>query len=933
MSVMTVLGVALSFVVSVPAQVGEIESGTRPAQEDAYCWVAPEDFKTLGGWQIDTQFVDLLGTSYLLATGVLKPVEDARANVELTVAGRYRVWVRTRDWLPAYHPGKYQVVVKKTVLPRILGHAESDEWQWVIAGDVALESGLVQIGLHDLTGGFGRCAAILLTTDMDYTPPHEVEAFKAERARMRNISLIPRDLGRFEVIVVGGGPSGCPAAIAAARLGAKTALIQDRPILGGNASSELGVPPEGAALLHAQARETGIIEEADRLRAHARHHKMSEPFRILAAAEPDLTVFLNTRVTGVEMASPTRMAGVAGVDVRDNTRVRAIARYFIDCTGDGWVGYYAGARYRLGREARWEFNEPDAPEQADRITMSGCLMDGRSLCFWAEDTKQPVDYEAPPWAADLPDLDSIGRRPPWVFTGSWWLEHPGDRDDLYNTEKARDELIRISLGYWDYVKNRWPDRRQAATYALTRVPHLLAKRESRRLVGDYILTENDILNGTRFSDVVSYAGWPLDIHNPAGIYGGPEGPYYCNHRFATIQDLPFRCLYSVNIDNLLFAGRCASVTHLALGTVRVERTLATLGQAAGTAAALCGKHDCDPRAITTDHMTELQQTLLKYDQFVPGIRNEDPADLARTASVTASSTACGIRAGADDLQPGEGYHDLSHHRRAMLVPIMHGKGIASVAVLLRSDRSEPTSVRLHLREAARDDDFSSTRDVAVAEATLPADGEHWVTFELNGQPESDYAWVWIEAVEGVSWRLAERSFVHTRRAYASGAGDGAEAWILRPENYACRLSPPAEVRLDYQPANVINGWSRPLGEATNMWRSNPDADLPQWIDLTFPKPVTLNTVHVAFGTDLNSRQLAKTRDPNSGELVLAAVTDYDIEAFDGTEWQMLVRETGNFQRWRRHRFDEVTTTRLRLTVHKTAAMDSAEIYEIRVYQE
>jgi hypothetical protein len=711
----------------------------------------------------------------------------------------------------------------------------------------------------------------------------------------------------------------------------KTALIQDRPVLGGNASSELGVPPEGASILHANARETGIIEEASRLRVSMGHPQISEAFRLLAEAEPHLTVFLNTRVTGVEMASPTRIAGVKGVHVIEGTPVRATGRYIVVCTGDGWVGYFAGARYRLGREARWEFGEPDAPEQPDRITMSGCIMGGKGLCFWAEDRGAPVIYVAPPWAAAMPDLEKRGRTPGNIFTGEWWLEHPGVRDDIYQNEQARDELIRISFGYWDYVKNRWSGRERAAHYELTNVPHMLAKRETRRLVGDHILTQNDIVDGRHFPDVIAYAGWPLDIHHPEGIYGD-KSPYYCNGLFEGVRDLPFSMLYSVNIDNLLFAGRCASVTHLALGTMRVERTLATLGQAAGTGAALCVQHGCDPRVLRDDHVEELQQVLLKHDQTIPGIGNEDPADLARTATVTVSSTAWGERLLEDRIRLSSQYHPMADHRRAFLMPVPQDRHVDSVALLLRNTTEQNIACRLHLREASAPDDFSATIDLAVATAELPP-GEHWLSFPFGVAATADYVWVWLEAVGNVEWRLAETRFPATRRAYAVKGGDGAEAWVRRPENYACYATPPAEARLDYGPANVINGWHRTTDDAPNLWRSDPRQPLPQWIELRFPEPVELNTVHLTFATELNHRRLGLVADPVSGKSVLPSTRGYVVQALGNGEWRTLARVTDNIQRARHHRFEEVTTDRLRVVVEEAPMMGSAQIYEVRAYRE
>ncbi|MCP4643321.1 MAG: FAD-dependent oxidoreductase [bacterium] len=893
-------------------------------------WIDPTDFAERGGWKLDTQFVYLMGSPYLLATGANAPVDDAWTDVDVAKPGRYRVWARVRDWLPEHHPGRFQILVNGEPLARELGVADRDDWHWVAVGDVSLEERTIRITLHDLTGGFGRCAGIIVTSDMNYVPPREVDAVVAERARLRGIDTRPKPMGRFDVVVVGGGPAGCPAAIAAARMGARTALIQDRPVLGGNASNELGVPMEGASILNRNARETGIVEEASRVRVQNGFPKMSEPFRLLTDAEPNLTVFLNTRMIGVTMASASRIESLRTVHVLDGTYGEFQADYVVDCTGDGWVGYYAGAQYRLGREAKWEYNEQDAPEQPDGITMSGCIMGGDNVSYRAEDTGKPVAYVAPAWAAPIPDLHKLKRFPRNMVTGEWWMEHPGIRDDLYNAEEARDELVRITFGYWDYIKNRWPNRKRAERYALTKVPYINAKRESRRLVGDYMLTENDVLENTHFPDTVAYAGWPMDIHNPNGIYKGPEGPYHTNHNYPGLCRIPFSCLYSVNVDNLLFAGRCASVTHLALGAVRVERTLCTLGQAAGTGAALCARHDMTPRQLRADRIQELQQTLLKNDQYIPDRVNQDPNDLARSATVAASSAATEVTFTADNVRPGRMYHALDHHRAFMFPTV---RPVKSASLLLKSTADAPVTARLHLRGSEAAGDFSATDDIAVAEAAVPAGRESWVTFAFNAGVAVPFAWVYLEPVEGVSWRLMDSSFGETFRAYASRGADSPLEWIVRHERYCCYFDPPAGVRVDCSPENVVNGISRTVGGDTNLWKSDPAEGWPQWIELAFPEKVMANTAQVTFGTDINARRLSKVKDPNTGETVLPIVSDYTLSAFDGTSWREIVEVKDNYQRWRRHTFDAREMERLRVTVTGGVGVDAAEVCEIRVYDE
>jgi len=350
---------------------------------------------------------------------------------------------------------------------------------------------------------------------------------------------------------------------------------------------------------------------------------------------------------------------------------RVSGEQFIDCTGDGWVGYYAGAEYRLGRESRAETGEELAVEQADKITMSGCVFGPHSTFFHTVDRNQPTHFVPPVWAAKLPPAEEFGRKILSPNAGNWWLEHEGTIDDLNDPELARDELIRIVFGYWDFLKNRWQERSLSANYELVHVPIWNAKRETRRLIGDHVLTQQDVQSGRVFPDRISYGGWPLDIHHPRGIYSGKEGPYAFNAS-TPLYTIPYRCLYSRNISNLLFAGRDCSVTHVALGTIRVESTLATLGQAAGTAAALCVRHRVMPRNIYAEHMSELQQVLLLHDQYIPEMKNEDRADLALKATVTASSTASYEFFDRSDVVLGgrhprdDGSHELTTSRAVIL---------------------------------------------------------------------------------------------------------------------------------------------------------------------------------------------------------------------------------------------------------------------------
>lgn len=894
--------------------------------EKGFLWLEAEAFADYGGWWLDTQFVHLMGSACLIANGVSVPVEDASTKLNIPRDGTYRLWVRARNWLPEFSPGQFKVAVGGKRSEHTFGKAESDKWIWESGGEFELKQGPVAVALQDLSGEYARCDALLLTSDLKYTPPDEADALREERVRLAGLDITPKPAGEYDVIVVGAGAAGCAAAIASARLGAKTALIQNRPVLGGNASLELGVGICGAAVRHPNAREGGIIEEAGRIRTRFGHHRVSEAFRMLCEREKNLSVFLNEHVFDATMRDKKTIANVTSVNTLTGTITDYKGKLFIDCTGDGWVGFYAGADYRFGRESRDEFLEDLAPEKADEITMSGCIMGNITCSFRAEDTGEPNYYEAPAWAAKLPEKAAAKRRIRSVRSGNWWMEHPGTFNDLYDAERARDELIRITYGFWGFLKNRWEEKARAANYKLVYVPIVDARRETRRLMGDYILTQHDVLEARVFPDRISYGGWSLDIHHPEGIYSGEKGPFDFNPR-VPLYTIPYRCIYSRNVENLLFAGRLASVTHVALGSVRVQGTLATLGQAAGTAATLCLKHDTDPRGIHKNHIGELQQTLLKHDQYIPKLQNEDPGDLARGAKVSASSTATAERFGKKNVSPHkETIHELVTPRATMF-PVGDDPEIRGVNVLLRSKRQHPVEITLHLRGAKAAADYSSTNDLAVATATVPPGKERWISFPIGRKIDAPYAWVWLPPEKGIEWRLMMTAPAGSSRAY--GGGNGRSWTVMENQYYACHTDPPRGLPISCPPESIVNGVSRIVDDNLNMWQSDPDKPMPQWIELDFGEEKTFNTVYITFDTNMDPRH----KDLTGIEFVPQSVRDYAIAVPESDGWNVLAAETENFQRHRVHRFDPVTASRLRLTVKATNGDPSARVFEVRVYKE
>ncbi len=451
---------------------------------------------------------------------------------------------------------------------------------------------------------------------------------------------------KYEVIVVGGGMSGVCAALASARGGAKTALIQDRPVLGGNASSEIRMHICGATH-HGQrenARETGILEEILlENRAQNPQHSFSVLDTVLwekVMKQENLDLFLNTRVTDVK-AEKGKICCLYAQQMTTERDYEFSGKIYIDCTGDGMIAARGGAAWRQGREGQEEFGEQYAPVQPDAGTM------GNSLMFKTIDMGHPVPFQKPEWAYEYQEEDLIyrghGSHGPEkdhfdIESGYWWIELGGTENTIDDAEQIRDELLKTLYGVWDHIKNKGDHG--AENYALDWVQFLPGKRESRRIEGDYFLKEQDLLEGKVFEDAVAYGGWPMDMHPPQGFLFSGDPTRYIDLK--KVYTIPYRCYYSKNITNLMMAGRNISATHMAFGSTRVMGTCAVGGQAAGTAAAMAVEKDCTPREIGRLFIKQLQRRLMRDDCYLPGYVNEDPDDLIRTAKeIQCSSQSAG----------------------------------------------------------------------------------------------------------------------------------------------------------------------------------------------------------------------------------------------------------------------------------------------------
>lgn len=475
-----------------------------------------------------------------------------------------------------------------------------------------------------------------------------------------------------DLLVAGGGMSGVCCALAAARLGTKVILVQDRAVLGGNASSEIRMHIVGATGLHAglplllEPREGGIIEEI-RLELAVRDPQRSPAVADLilyelCRAEPNLTLLLNTTVVAARLEG-RRITEVVAERPSTEDRFTIAAAMFADCTGDGRLGAEAGVPAMRGREGQAVFSEKLAPVQSDAKTL------GSTILFQAKKHDRPMPYVAPPWVRKFSPADFALR--PFGKSGSdlgleygyWWIEWGGCLDTLKDNERIRDELLGITLGIWNHIKNE--SGLNVSHWALEWIGMVPGKRESRRFVGQHILTESDLVNSRAFPDAIAFGGWPIDTHPPEGVDAPTEAPCTQNH-LPWLYDIPLRSCVAANLHNLFFAGRNLSATHIAFASTRVMATCAAVGQGVGTAAALALRAGVAPAAIADrpELLRAIQQQLLRDDVYLLGVARSDPADLALRATVTASSAQMG----------GEAASVLSAQTRAV-----HGPAVAPPA--------------------------------------------------------------------------------------------------------------------------------------------------------------------------------------------------------------------------------------------------------------
>lgn len=441
-----------------------------------------------------------------------------------------------------------------------------------------------------------------------------------------------------DVCVVGGGIGGMFTAISAARHGAKVVLMQDRPVLGGNASSEIRMWISGAGTRVRDLQETGIMEELQLENMHRNPRRNFTTWDALlyemVRFEPNIELLLNCTCCDATMDG-SRIESVRGFQLTTYKWHEVHAKIFVDSSGDSILAPLTGAEYKVGREAKSEYNEEFGLEQADNHTM------GMSILIQCRETDHPISYTPPAWAYDFPDDDAMNNKPHdlhAINTNFYWVELGGMQDSIGDTEEVRDELLKIAFGVWDHMKNHGDHG--AENWDLEWIGFLPGKRESRRYVGDYVLTQHDVENCTPFVDTIAYGGWQIDNHLPGGFrMDAKGGAHLQKRRLSEPYPIPFRSLYSHNIENLMFAGRNISASHVAFSSTRVMGTIGLLGQAAGTGAAIAVRHDLTPRQACQQYITEIQDTLMEDDCFLPGLRRKI-APLSKEATLTCDYGDC-----------------------------------------------------------------------------------------------------------------------------------------------------------------------------------------------------------------------------------------------------------------------------------------------------
>ncbi|MFW6061567.1 MAG: FAD-dependent oxidoreductase [Planctomycetota bacterium] len=735
-----------------------------------------------------------------------------------------------------------------------------------------------------------------------------------------------------DLVVVGGGLAGTCCAIAAARADLRVALVQDRPVLGGNASSEVRLWVLGATCHMGNnnrwSREGGIVDEI--LVENVWRNPEGNPILFDAlllekvVEQPNITLLLNTAAHAVQKTDARTIRSVQAFCSQNQTLYDLHAPLFADASGDGIVAHQAGASFRMGAEDREEFDEGFAPDEG-----FGHLL-GHSIYFYAKDAGKPVQFHRPSWAMTWEQIREQIPRHKWLSPQMhgcrlWWLEYGGRLDTISASEDIKWQLWKIVYGVWDYIKNsgKFPE---AANMTLEWVGMIPGKRESRRFDGLTMLTQHDVVQRTRHYDTVAHGGWSIDLHPADGVYSEIAPSLHLHPR--GVFGIPFRSYVAKDLDNLMLAGRIISASHVAFGSTRVMATCGAGGQAVGIAAALCCRNDVPPRELASQGLVSmLQRELLRTGQHIPGEALDDPDDLARQAEITASSTLALTELG-DDGPPLR--LNRSH---ALLLPAPAGP---FPRLTLQCTAEQATRLCLQLRTSERPDEFAPSTTLATREVDLQA-GRQEVTVDFECEiGETRYVFLCLMANERVSVATTQTrvtgltlvQYAWTQTGLEERGGETLEFWTppRRPSGHlpAVHFAPGLEEA--FAAENVVNGLDRPTHGA-NAWAARLDDAAPS-LTLRWDQPQALARVELVFDTD-RDHALESVHCGHPERIAPMCVKHYRLRNAAG---EILTEVEDHHQTRATHEFAEpVETDRLTLEVLQRHGNAPAAIFSVRCY--
>ena len=575
--------------------------------------IEAESFETLGGWVIDQQAFDTLGSAYLMAHGMGVPVADASTRFTLAQEGRYTLWARTRDWTAVWEgatsAGRFEASVDGYPMQSVLG-VNGAEWAWQRAGEARLCAGEHVLSLHDLTGFNGRVDALYLTSSEQDVPPNDRAGLDELRRELvwREVEDDPTE---YDLVIVGGGVAGICMALAAKRTGTSVLLINDREVLGGCNSSEIRVCMGGMLHMPPYERLGDIVKEIAPIMgdpnifpgSYYEDARKLQAFEIKEGAPAPHKLALGERVLELELKDGV-IHNVTAANIRTGKRTRYHGRLFADCTGDATLARLSGCEVMYGREGRDAFGEDLAAPEYQKLVM------GHSLRWYSEQTGREEPFPLISWGVPFTE-DTCYH----VRNGDWEQETGFTRDMVSEVEYIRDYGLRAIFSNWNYQKNLSARRDEYRDARLVWISPLGGKRESYRVVGDHILTEQDIETPVLYDDATACMTWSIDIHFPEpdnqAMFGEAFRSFAYHRGYVNPYPVPYRCLYARDVKNLFLGGRVVSTSHVAFSAIRVMRTLGALGEVAGLAAGVCRRHNVYPRDVYEQYLPELKEALAK----------------------------------------------------------------------------------------------------------------------------------------------------------------------------------------------------------------------------------------------------------------------------------------------------------------------------------